>query len=399
MALAEGVKPLYFVATGAARLFGERLSGKSLDPFSGHLRETPLSEVLWELATAFGVCPPEERPGQYLRAYRTWSGPAWAPYHAKDDLLWCRHTRGAGARAMNGASAHVGDTEERRASSEIRSIAANRRRGSASGTLLRFSVDRIIRLICMLDDRVEMTGPEVAEVLETRRGGGRISSFSGICGSGFRHERDVAAEGLLQGLSAALRHERVDEVRKVLLTAPSFAAFSERVRKLSVGQTLHISTMGRGKFTYRVLGEMTLICASVSNADIFPTPTVPDAAAFARIALSRFSGLDGGDGLVATGAWLESLISQDGIHPEIARRRLQEASERGFLRRSTEGSTTQMRFDDRIVPCSSHEIRVAGRGTGPLVSWRLPDSRKGERESTHRGATVMSLRDPPATER
>ncbi len=361
MALAEGVKPLYFVATGAARLFGERLSGKSLDPFSGHLRETPLSEVLWELATAFGSVRLKNGQDSTFELTALGRDLPWAPYHAKDDLLWCRHTRGAGARAMNGDSAQVGDTEERRASSEIRSIAANRRRGSASGTLLRFSVDRIIRLICMLDDRVEMTGPEVAEVLETRRGGDEYRRFLESAGLVSVMNGTWRAEGHLQGLSAALRHERVDEVRKILLTAPSFAAFSERVRKLSVGQTLHISTMGRGKFTYRVLGEMTLICASGSNADIFPTPTVPDAAAFARIALSRFSGLDGGDGLVATGAWLESLISHDGIHPEIARRRLQEAGERGFLRRSTEGSTTQMRFDDRIV----HVLRT--RSGWPVV--------------------------------
>ena len=363
MALAEGVKPLYFVANGAANLFGERLSGKIFDPFSGYIRETPLSKVLWELATAFGSVRLKNGKDSTFELAALGRELSWAPYHAKEDLLWCRHTHGASARAMNGDSAHVGDAEERSASSEIRSADANRRLRSASGTPLRFSVDRIIRLICVLDDRVEMTAPEVAEVLEARgsRGGDEYRRFLQSASLVSVTSGTWRAEGLLQRLSAALRHERVDEVREVLLTVPSFAAFSDRVRKLSVGRTLEVSTMGRGGFTYRVLGEVTLICASVSNADIFPTPTAPDAAAFARIALSRFSALDGGDGLVATGAWLESLIRHDGIHPEIARRRLQEASELGFLRRSTEGSTTQMRFDDRIV----HVLRTkSGR---PMV--------------------------------
>ena len=73
------------------------------------------------------------------------------------------------------------------------------------------------------------------------------------------------------------------------------------------------------------------------------------------IASRRFSSLDReGHGLVATGEWLESLIRDEGIHPEVARRLLDEASEAGLLRRSTEGSTPQLRFEDRIV----HALRT-----------------------------------------
>ena len=97
-----------------------------------------------------------------------------------------------------------------------------------------------------------------------------------------------------------------------------------------------------------------MLCAAVSG-EIHATPNVPEAVAFSRIALRRFSSLDReGHGLVATGEWLESLIRDEGIHPEIARRLLDEASETGLLRRSTEGSTTQLRFEDRIV----HALRT-----------------------------------------
>ena len=74
-----------------------------------------------------------------------------------------------------------------------------------------------------------------------------------------------------------------------------------------------------------------------------------DTAAFAQVARKRFSELGRRDGLVCAGAWLESLIRRDGIHPEHARRLLDEASARGILRRSTEGSTLQVCFDDHVV--------------------------------------------------
>ena len=79
-------------------------------------------------------------------------------------------------------------------------------------------------------------------------------------------------------------------------------------------------------------------------------PNVPSPEEFSRIARERFTSLDReGSGLVATGEWLEALIREDGIHPEVARRQLDAASEAGLLRRSTEGSTTQLRFRDRVV--------------------------------------------------
>ena len=113
--------------------------------------------------------------------------------------------------------------------------------------------------------------------------------------------------------------------------------------------------MGRRLPPYRILGEVTLMCATVSGSGIFATPNVPGSAEFARVALSRFASVDrDGNGLVATGEWLESLIRDEGIHPEVTRRLLDEASELGLLRRTTEGSTTQLRFDDRFV----HTLRV-----------------------------------------
>ena len=118
-----------------------------------------------------------------------------------------------------------------------------------------------------------------------------------------------------------------------------------------------MSNLSRSAATYRTLGELTLICASVGGK-VYATPAHPAPGSFAQIALRRFRDLDSGDGLVATGRWLESLIQHDGIHPEIARRALEQANEEGLLRRSTEGSTMQTAFDNLVV----HVLRADDDG-------------------------------------
>lgn len=215
-----------------------------------------------------------------------------------------------------------------------------------------FDVGRLFRLICALDDEEEMSEPRVMELLGVRspRGGSEYRRFLSSADLVSVTDGNWKAEPPIQPLSAALRNERTEELRDVLLNAPSFSTFAAHIGQSEVGSALDLSgVVARGTNNYRILGEITLLCALVRTEGVYPTPTTPDAATFARTALDRFTELDRGEGLIATGAWLESLIRNDGIHPEIARRRLDEASTKGLLRRSTEGSTTQIRFDDHVV--------------------------------------------------
>jgi hypothetical protein len=132
--------------------------------------------------------------------------------------------------------------------------------------------------------------------------------------------------------------------------------------EIGVGKVWDPTEFTRSATTYRTLGEITRICAPISEEGVYPTPNVPDPVAFAPIAIQRFRALDQGDGLIATGTWLEDLIRKDGIHPEIARLRLNDASARKLLNRSTEGSTTDVRFDN-------HTIQVLRVSAGkPLVA-------------------------------
>ena len=221
-------------------------------------------------------------------------------------------------------------------------------------------------MVCALDDTQEMNEEDVVGILGVKhnRGTGEFGRFLLSAGLVSIEGATWKAETALRKLSAALRNERTEEIHEVLLAAPSYAAFTSLISELAVGHLLDRSLLKRGASTYPTLGETTLICATVQDEGLYPTPAVPSAAEFASIALKRHAELDDGDGLVATGAWLESMIKNDGIHPEIARRRLDEASERGLLRRSTEGSTTQTRQDDHTL----HVLRVES-GMPRIEKW------------------------------
>ena len=349
MALSEGVRPLYFNAPPVSDVFGQRLSGQVFDPFSGGIRRVPLTALLWELATAFGSARLSSGEDRWFQVTAIGENLAWAPYHAEQDLLWCVHYSPSEVplRTAEGDPSPelASQTEivDRRPQTSVATRPAGR-----SVAYQRFSVESMFLLVCALDDNQEMTSVQVETLVGSKGPEYRRFLQSGelvdVLGDLWRAGDRIAY------FSAALRNERVADIREVLFDVPSFAAFADRLTSLPVGSPLDTSDMGRRWPPYRILGEVTLICAFVSGSGIFTTPNVPDVADFADIALRRFASLDReGSGLVATGEWIESLIRDEGIHPEVTRRLLDEASETRLLRRSTEGSTTQVTFDDRFV--------------------------------------------------
>ena len=354
MALTEGVRPLFFSATKAADVFGQRLSGQTFHPFSGYLQHVPLATLLWEMATAFGSVRITGNDESVLQVSALGEHLSWAPYHAEQDLLWCNLQMAKGnrggvkqtSRRVDATSVHVRSQIQERDSS-------SHPRVRRSTSFLRFNVERMFRLICALDDHHEMAAADVEGVIQSK--GNEYRRFLQSAELVHFAEGIWKASTRIPLLSAALRNEHVEKVREILLGVPSFGAFAVRLENLPIGEPLDVTDLGRGATTYRILGEITLLCASVSDSGIFATPNIPDATVFSEVALRRFASLDReSHGLVATGEWLESMIRDEGIHPEIARGLLDEASEAGLLRRSTEGSTTQLRFNDRIV----HVLRI-----------------------------------------
>ena len=358
MALAEGISPLYFAATKATDLFGSLLTGRTLNPFTGEVERSSLSALLWELATAFGSARLDGEGRRTFTVSALGTGMTWWPYHSLGDLLWCTLAPNSVTSSVTPGGASSPGVVREPAMEEAQTAPAQNRPAKEQTTFFRFDPGRLFRLVCVLDDNQAMRTEEVLSAIEAKNSRG-VDDYRRFLVTG----NLVAVEGgiwhaqpLLSRLSAALRNERVEEVCEVLRSSPSFETFAKAIGELEIGQTLERSRFGRGAGTYRTLGEVTGICANVQSEGIYATPATPNAAEFVPVALKRYSELEGGDGLVATGAWLESLIREDGIHPEIARRRLDEASERQFVRRSTEGSTMQTHNDDHIV----HVLRSQG---------------------------------------
>ncbi len=345
MALTEGIRPLYFTATSARDVFDQRLTGRMFHPFSGTIRHVPLNALLWELATAFGSARLTGNSGEFFEVCALGEHLSWAPYHAEQDLLWCiRGPRASGRPNNSNASEATSGRMSSRSRMQDSSSPSPARQNAG---FLTFNVERMFQLICALDDRQEMHHDQVEEILRSK--GKEYRRF--LSSGGLIDITDGAwkASERLCRLSSALRNERIEDVCELLLAVPSFAAFAKILESLSTGTAMDTASLGRRLRTYRSLGEITLLCAAVAG-EIYATPNVPDAVAFSKIALRCFSSLDReGQGLVATGEWLESLIRDEGIHPEVARRLLEEASETGLLGRSTEGSTTQLRFEKRTV--------------------------------------------------
>ena len=397
MALAEGMRPLYFRATNAAAFFGRRLTGTNFHPFSGALSFTSVSNVLWELATIFGSA----RIGtidaeRYVTIHAIGDDLTWAPYHAHDDLLWLERpaNRGrppgdsqadrtlpaaAGPLAATVPQAHAPvpgaqgpqQAPPTQASPDHRRPAAS---GHATPPQLgryKYSVAGLIRLVDRLDAQEELPVGMVMEILSVRTPSG-LKDYRRFLESGHAvvtsKETWLAMEPLRR-LAIALRNVDVAGVRAALHTFPSYEALERMLGHQEVGTAIDGSVFGRASATFTALAEITALGALVRGVGFFVTPTVPDDETFAELATQAFDSLQGDGRWVATGRWLEQLIVSAGIHPDMARRRLQTASAAGLIRRITEGSTTETRYDRHTlqvldvnegVPCVKTEYLYRG---------------------------------------
>jgi len=361
MALAEGVMPLYFTAVTSPDFFGARLSSHVFHPFNGDVRSVSLTQVLWELATAFGAARLQWGDCSHVTITAMSDEVSWSLFQSLDDLLWFSKTD-----ADDGASSAV------RAAATTDTGTGNAEEVSPSAvgigvSFQRMNVNHLLRLVCALDDNQVLDSAQAGELIGVRSKTAdeyrRFLVSAGLIGT--EDGRWVATPSV-RILSAALRNENAAAFRNALMLAPSFAAFHTLVAQSGPGRIIDVSNLSRSAATYRTLGEMALICATVGR-DLFATPAKPEPGVFAQIALQRFRDLDRGDGLVAAGRWLETLIQHDGIHPEVSRDALEQASDSGLLRLVTEGSTTQTAFDDHVV----HVLRTDSNGIPVSVPVRL----------------------------
>lgn len=375
MAIAEGITPLYFKAVRASDVFGNRLIGTLFEPFSGDVFQISLSSVLWELATAFGAARLQSADKTNAVTVSAFGEElAWSPFQSRSDLLWCEVEIGNKAPETFGTLANTEAlkveeadddrdqklvvTTPRRVQGRVRSTATRRKTfgeivlaRQKFKFLPRLIINTLLRLIDALDNYQKISIAQLSELLneKTSDNFGEYRRFL-IAANMLAVEDGIwVSQKRNQVVAIALRNDDLGTIRDIFKTVPSFERFVETVSKTEIGVAVDLTPFNRASSTFRILGETLLLCAMIYNEGVFPTPFTPDAKTFASIALRRFNELDSGTGLISTGAWLESLIRQDGIHPEISRICLDEASERNFLTRSTEGSTIDVRNDKHSI--------------------------------------------------
>ena len=358
-AIVEGMTPLYFHAVKASRFFGRRFSGVGYHPFSGILCVTSITDVLWELATAFGRATLHNNDNsRSIVIDAIGDDLAWAPYHSHDDLLWVELVCKENASSVSGESDPPGQDEAQggkgrvgeepsREGRQVEAVKASTERGATKPALHKFSVERLIRVIDRLETAQAIPIRAVMEALGVRRENStRDYSRFLITGNTMVVERDqwIALPGLTP-VAAALRNADVDEVQDALRIFSMYRSLESFLIEWEPGGPADLSRFGRATSTCLTLAEITQLGVNIVDLGFFPTLARPDDHTFADVALSAYSGIEQEDGWIATGRWLERLVTEFGVHPCVARVRLQTASERGLIRSMTEGSTTETQFD------------------------------------------------------
>ena len=370
MALAEGLRPLFFRSVVASDFFGKRLTGAILHFFTGQVRGIGVSSIMWELATSFGSAKLKAADHDHeITVTAIGDGLSWSPYQSHADLLWAdaaaipdwpSQALGSSVRPATSRSSPSGVVEP----TVRKSVKVQPRRpegthdrdpstGASSGAIApqRFNVGKLLLVLDALDNEQILSESHVVKLVGAKGREG-VADYRRFLASADAIEvegDDWKAKPLARDLAVAVRNEDISALRNGLMSAPSFADFARRMEQQPIGEPFNPTELGRAARTYLTLAEVTQFGASIFGEGFYPTPSRPDPARFATIAIDRFRELDKGDGLVATGAWLEALVRQDGVHPEVARTRLNDASSRGLLRRSTEGSTTEVRFDKHVI--------------------------------------------------
>ena len=361
MALAESIQPIFFDSNAVSQLFGERLSGIGFVPFSvdgSKFHCVSLVDVLWEFAATFGAsrltCDLDKATFEVVALGEE---VAWQPYHSYEDLLWTRvgvATRVAkgGAREANNltpdASAKKPEEVERRRT-DVRK--RRPRRASARAGTYSFSLGSMLRLLDVLHETGEVSDDAAMSVIKIRS----ISSY------GEYHNFLTAGEFVTRENGMLRKSERLDElfialregdysrIAELLHRVPSFRSFFD---KLSVGIALDEgkSELRRDSFrSYCNLAEICCIGVRFVDRGIFGTPNNPGPAAFVEPALDAYEAVRAGESFALTGAWLEKLAVQYGLHPVRARQRLAEGHQGGYIRRFFEGSTPDTRFENRTM--------------------------------------------------
>lgn len=218
--------------------------------------------------------------------------------------------------------------------------------------LYKMSVDSLFRLIEELDRQQTLPETRVMVIIDAQKTSG-LADYRRFLQSG----EAVTSEGdswragrSLRAISTALANADADALAEALEVFPAFQSLHALLSGAGVGEAVPMREVyKRAEATFVMLAEVTMLGAPVFGKGFFQTLARPSDEEFAAHAIEAFSKLPKEGGWASSGQWLEELIEHHGIHPIVARRRLDSAAERGLLGRFFEGSTTDVKMDRHVV--------------------------------------------------
>jgi len=367
MSLAEGVPAFFFCPPSMKNICGITLPATCFRPFVDDLLEAPLfyiplPTVVWELGYTFGsvrLITADGSSSVVIAAIG--ENLPWNPFHSRDDLLWSSigvadEPEGAESKeaAQDDQSNEArpplapGTESVRKAFGKGKSNSKRSVRRRTLTGAYRFSVESMVKLIMAFDRR---------EVLRDQDGM-RLVGLSTVKRYADLRNFLLAGEFVEKNDKALIKEPSIDELIdaiKVLDTLkidslfrriPSYSDFIAELAK-SVPKPLHdIESIAKSAVpTYTSLAEMCCAALHIAGEGIVSTPTSPVPRDFVRFAVECYGRLRNGEPYVLTGRWLEELAKSHGVHPVIARQRLDEAREAGLVKRYTEGSTPETQFE------------------------------------------------------
>jgi hypothetical protein len=210
----------------------------------------------------------------------------------------------------------------------------------------------MLNLMGALASATSLGGSRARAVLGLQEGS-QIEDYTNFLASGgfVQNDREALVKtDKLDRLWTALKLRHLPEIQSLLMEVPSFAKFTESIRSGPAREAGELSVASRSLSTYTALAEISGIALAVPDEGLFRTPNNPRPDVFAGVALGEWGRLSSGTvDWILTGDWLESLARGHGIHPLVARDRLEEARAAGLIERYAEGSTPDTRFSKHTV--------------------------------------------------
>lgn len=354
MSLSEGMQPLFFHAGRPKELYGQILTGTKFNPFSGELFSIPLETLLWELAVTFGNARINSEDGAAsLEICAIDEKRNWQPFHAKDDLLPVI------LKTANSAPIEVSEEQSglkpiANKSSDSENIPKIPRTSNkttnkpsmAANTVYDISLDALMEFVPILLEKeiVPYTGKGTNLEGNSKR---TISRYFGFLTAGQfvkRIETGIQAEEALLHLWKALSAQDLEETTLLFRKVPSLNDFFDKLQSEK-----RIQIENRYSPAYIQIAELCGCAVKIPNEFIYGTFSNPRLDEFVEFAINAYEKIRKGEDYVLTGLWLETLVSEYGLHPIKIRENLDEAQAEGMMDRFTQGSTPDTRFDNHTL--------------------------------------------------